>query len=92
MTDIERVESITDPAERAVEIGKRLAEIPAYQERLRVMRQAAVLELRDAGHSLADIGVKLNLHRNRVGQILQGRAGGGKGSHAKAADMERLDG
>ncbi len=82
MTGIDLIEKIADPAERAKEIGRRLTAIPAHQERLREMRRAAVLELRGRNLSYAEIGRRLNLHRNRVQQIAEGRAGGGKGKTA----------
>lgn len=86
MADIDRIEEITDPAEQAREIGRRLAEIPKYQERLRIMRQAAVLKLRGAGMSYGQIGKEIGLHRNRVQQIAEGRTAGGQGgATAKAA-------
>lgn len=79
MADIESIERIADPAERAREVGRRLGEIPTYQARLREIRQAAVVEMKTQGMSLADIGRELGLHRNRIQQIFEGRAGGGKG-------------
>lgn len=79
MSDIEQVERITDPAERAREVGRRLGLIPRHQERLRKLRQAAVLELRAQRLSYAQIGEMLGLHRNRVQQIAEGRSAGGQG-------------
>jgi hypothetical protein len=38
------------------------------------MRQAAVLEMKAAGMSYAEIGRLLDLHRNRIQQIAEGRA------------------
>lgn len=82
MSNLDQIEAITDPAERAREIGRRLGEIPKFQERLRAMRQAAVLELRAKGMSYAQIGAILGgLHRNRVQQIAEGRPGGGQGGN-----------
>jgi CRP-like cAMP-binding protein len=79
LADIDRLEEIADPAERALEIGRRLTAIPAYQERLRALRQAAVLEMRAKGMTFADIGKVVGLHRNRVQQIAEGRSAGGQG-------------
>lgn len=79
LADIDDIEQIPDPAERARQAGQRLAEVPAWQERLRKIRQAAVLEMRQQQLSYADIGKELGLHRNRIQQIAEGRAGGGKG-------------
>ena len=80
MADIDDIERITDPAERARQAGVRLAAVPAWQERLRKIRQAAVLEMRQQNLSYGDIGKELGLHRNRIQQILEGRPGGGKGA------------
>jgi flagellar biosynthesis/type III secretory pathway chaperone len=79
LANIDQIEKITDPAERAREVGRRLAEIPKYQERLRKLRQAAVLELRAQHLSYGQIGELLSLHRNRVQQIAEGRSAGGQG-------------
>lgn len=85
MADIDLIEQIADPAERAIEIGRRLTAIPEHQERLARMRQAAVLELRAQRLSFAEIGRILDLHRNRVQQIAEGRAGGGQGGQKTTA-------
>lgn len=85
MADIDTIEQIGDPAEQAREIGRRLAEIPKYQERLRIMRQAAVLKMRGKGMSYGQIGKEIGLHRNRVQQIAEGRTAGGQGGATKAA-------
>lgn len=82
MADIDQVERIVDPAERAREVGRRLGEIPKWQERLKAIRQAAVLELRAQRYSYAAIGEMLGLHRNRVQQIAEGRSAGGQGGKA----------
>lgn len=79
MADIDEVEKIADPAERAREVGRRMAEVPIWHARLKVIRQAAVAEMRERGMSLAEIGREIGLHRNRVQQILEGRSAGGQG-------------
>ena len=84
MADIDDIERITDPAERARRAGQRLGEIPAWQARLRKIRQEAVVEMKAGDMSYADIGRELGLHRNRIQQILEGRSGGGKGSRPEA--------
>lgn len=76
MADIDQVEQISDPVERAREVGRRMAEIPIAHARLARIRQAAVLELRARGMSYADIARELQLHRNRVQKIAEGRSGG----------------
>jgi hypothetical protein len=90
LADIDQIEQIGDPAEQAREIGRRLAEIPKYQERLRIMRQAAVLKMRGAGMSYGLIGKEIGLHRNRVQQIAEGRTAGGQGGHKAAATEAAL--
>jgi hypothetical protein len=80
LADIDDIERITDPGERARQAGERLAAVPAWQERLRKIRQAAVLEMRAQRMSYQDIGNVLGLHRNRIQQIAEGRPGGGKGA------------
>lgn len=80
MFDLDAVERIADPKERALEIGRRLGMLPEFQERMRRMRQVAVLEMRAAGMSFGAIAKDLGLHRNRVQQIAEGRPGGGKGA------------
>jgi transcriptional regulator len=86
LANLDLIEQISDPVERAREVGKRLAEIPKYQELLRKLRQAAVLELRAVGLSYAEIGRRIDLHRNRVQQIAEGRSGGGRGGQKPDAD------
>lgn len=71
------IADIKDPVDRA----KRAA---AFMEamrtkampRARQIRQEAVKELRAQGRSLAEVGSLLNLNRNRVQQISEGRTGG----------------
>lgn len=87
MDGIEEIEKIEDPAEQAREIGRRLGEIPKYQERLRIMRQKAVLKMKASGLSYAQIGQELGgLHRNRIQQIAEGRTAGGQGGGKAKAD------
>jgi DNA-directed RNA polymerase sigma subunit (sigma70/sigma32) len=88
LADIDQIAEIADPAERAREIGRRLAAIPDYQERLRKMRQAAVLEMRAEHMSFGQIGKEIGLHRNRVQQIAEGRTAGGQGGAAAKATSE----
>lgn len=68
-----RIEAISDPVERAMEIAKILNEMPNLSHELKAMRQAAILELRAAGWSYGRIGEALGIHRNRVQQIAEGR-------------------
>jgi DNA-directed RNA polymerase sigma subunit (sigma70/sigma32) len=77
MDGIEEVEQIADPAERAREVGRRMAEIPDWHTRMAKIRRAAVVEMKDdQGLTFAEIGRELELHRNRVQQIYEGRSGG----------------
>jgi hypothetical protein len=68
LADIDDIERIPDPAERARQAGQRLGEIPLWQARLRKIRQEAVVEMKSRDMSYADIG-----------RELEGRPGGGKG-------------
>jgi hypothetical protein len=52
------------------------------------MRQDTVLRMRAQGMSYAQIGREIGLHRNRVQQIAEGRAGGGPGRPGTAAGPE----
>ncbi|WP_162450982.1 helix-turn-helix domain-containing protein [Phytoactinopolyspora mesophila] len=70
-----RINAISDPVQRAVEIGKLLNDLPHVAADLRELRQAAVLELREAGWSYGRIAAALGLHRNRVQHIAEGRTG-----------------
>ncbi len=83
MADIENIDNITDPAERAREVGRRLNAIPAWNALLREKRQAAIQEMRGKGMSWADIGREIGMHRNRVQQIGEGRTGGNQGAKAE---------
>lgn len=78
MADIEQIEEITDPLERALEIGRRLNQIPEFQAKLSDMRRAAVLEMKAQGMSYKEIGEALGMHRNRAQQIAEGRTAGGR--------------
>lgn len=86
MTDVDQVEKIADPAERAREVGRRMGLITQWHTRLKEIRQNAVAEMRDSGMSLAEIGRDLGLHRNRVQQILEGRSNGGQGGKRVESD------
>jgi DNA-directed RNA polymerase specialized sigma24 family protein len=81
MADLDDVEKIADPVERAREVGRRMAAIPELHARLKGIRRQAVVEMKARGMSFADIGRELGLHRNRVQQIFEGRSAGGQGAH-----------
>jgi hypothetical protein len=77
MAGIDEVAAIADPVERALELGRRLEQVPVVHAHLKQLRQAAVKELKEGqGMTYAEIGRALNLHRNRVQQIYEGRSGG----------------
>lgn len=94
LDDIDSINLIEDDAEQAREIGRRLGEIPKYQETLRQMRQAVVLRMKRTGMSYAQIGAAIDLHRNRVQQIADGSTSGGKRGTGDlpAAVEERVEG
>jgi hypothetical protein len=84
MADIDEVEKIPDPAERAREVGRRMEAIPLVHARLAAIRRAAVVQMKDEqGMSYAAIGRALDLHRHRVQQIYEGRSAGGQGGSRK---------
>ncbi|WP_237532418.1 helix-turn-helix domain-containing protein [Streptomyces sp. SID8352] len=67
-----------DPATRAKQAAAILDRIPDLQKSLREIRRAAVLELRAAGASHADVAAALGVTRSRAQQIAEGQAGGTK--------------
>lgn len=77
MAGIDEVEQIADPAERAREVGRRMAEIPTWHARMKQIRRDAVVEMKDSrSMTFSEIARELGLHRNRVQQIYEGRSGG----------------
>lgn len=85
-TELARIKALADPAERAVEIGRLFKSLADTYGELRELRQTAVLELRASGWSYGKIGEALDLHRNRVQQIAEGRTGGIKGGSPEKKD------
>lgn len=85
LADIDNIDNIADPGERAREIGRRLNAIPAWNALLREKRQAVIQEMRASGMSWAEIGREIGMHRNRVQQIGEGRSGGKPASKADDA-------
>lgn len=73
LADIERIEAIADPGERAIEIGKVLNALPDIQAKLRVMRQQAVQQMHAGGLTYDDIGERLKVDRVRAWQIGKGK-------------------
>lgn len=73
LADIDRIEAIADPGERAIEIGKVLNALPETQGKLRTMRQAAVQQMRAAGLTYTEIGERLGVERARAWQIGEGK-------------------
>jgi hypothetical protein len=72
------ITGIGDPTDRARAAAALLAAVPRLQSGLREIRQAAVQELRAQGHSWAEVGEAIGVHRNRAQQIGEGRSGGKK--------------
>ncbi len=74
MADIDHILAITDPAERARQLGRVLKGMTEANAEVSAYRRAAVMELRDDGLSLAEIAAELGLHRGRVQNIVNGKA------------------
>lgn len=72
-TPLRALAEIPDPAERARQVKAALDEMPAIQAELRQLRQAAVLELRAAGLSHADVAKEIGVTRSRAQQIAEGK-------------------
>lgn len=64
---------IPDPTDRARALGDALHHLPEVQAQLRQARQDAVLEMRAAGMSHADVADKLGITRSRAQQIAEGK-------------------
>lgn len=64
---------IPDAEQRAQALGEALNRLPEVQAELRRGRQDAVLEMRAAGMSHADVAEKLGVTRSRAQQIAEGR-------------------
>lgn len=73
--DVEEIERIPDPVVRARMLGQRLADLAAWQIRLKTARRAAVHELREQGWSLARTGAALGVTAARVQQIARPEPG-----------------
>ena len=82
---IDEILTEASPLDRARAAGQALMDLGGWQVGMRQRRQSCVIEMRDRGLSLADIGRELGLHRNRVQQIAEGRSSGGQGGKADEA-------
>lgn len=71
--DLLAVTQIPDPAERALAIGVMLGQVSDLQHQLRQARQDAVLEMRAADMSHADVAAALGVTRSRAQQIALGQ-------------------
>ncbi|MEV2274022.1 hypothetical protein AB0I72_00420 [Nocardiopsis sp. NPDC049922] len=71
---INALTSINDPASRARAAGDMLNSIPALQRALREARQEAVLQMRAAGASHADVATELGITRSRAQGIAEGKS------------------
>ncbi|NEE01165.1 helix-turn-helix domain-containing protein [Phytoactinopolyspora halotolerans] len=74
MAEVDRIKSIADPVQRALEVARMEDELAEVHAELRSVRRAAVLELRQAGWSHRQIGEALGIHPNRAQQIAEGRS------------------
>lgn len=76
---MEALERITDPVERARELGQVLKGLPSQNKKLKEARQAAVKELlaRD-GATLRSVAVELGINFSTVQDIAKGYSGSGK--------------
>lgn len=72
---VDSLEELDDPAERARRAGKLLAEWPAQGSRLREIRQAAVVAMREQKVSYRQIAKTLGISLARVQQIEAGERG-----------------
>jgi hypothetical protein len=79
VTEIERIRTIADPAERAAALSAMLLhDLPTLTTEASTLRQAALQEMKDAGMSLAEIAAKITdsgtpMDRSRVWQILKAK-------------------
>jgi len=72
---VDSLEGLEDPAERARRAGKLLAEWPVQGSRLREIRQAAVVAMREQKVSYREIAKALGISLARVQQIEAGERG-----------------
>lgn len=72
-TPLAALADVADPAERARQVKAALDQMPAIQAELRQIRQAAVLELRAAGLSHAQVAEEIGVTRSRAQQIAEGK-------------------
>ncbi|WP_236241140.1 helix-turn-helix transcriptional regulator [Streptomyces sp. CC228A] len=72
---VDALERMTDPVERAKRAGALLAEWPVQGSRLREIRQAAVVALREQNVSYRQIAKTLGISLARVQQIEAGERG-----------------
>jgi hypothetical protein len=75
-TRLTAAEQLTDPSERGRAYAALLAEVPALQVHLRTQRQAAFVEMHEAGMSWQDIADDQGVKRERAAQIARGVSGG----------------
>ena len=72
---VDSLESLEDPAERAMRAGQLLAAWPMQGSRLREIRQAAVVAMRADNVSYRNIAKRLGISLARVQQIEAGERG-----------------
>lgn len=66
-------EAETDPLTRAKLIGDILTEVGRIEAALKAVRQPAVAELREQGHTVRALAAELGLSPARVDQIAKGK-------------------
>jgi DNA-directed RNA polymerase specialized sigma24 family protein len=71
---IDQVRAIPDPVLRAKAARDTELALTRGRTELSKIRREAILELREKGWSYTEIGKSLDLHRNRVQQIAEGRS------------------
>jgi DNA-binding NarL/FixJ family response regulator len=75
---IESLGQISDPSERAKEIGAVLKNLPDRNKQLKELRQAAVLELlAREGATYRSVAAELNVHFTTVQAIVKGHSSSG---------------
>ncbi|MGK5729741.1 sigma-70 family RNA polymerase sigma factor [Streptomyces sp. URMC 124] len=65
-----------DATQRAKDVSTALQAIPELQKWLRAIRHEAVREMREGGHSHAQVATELGISRARAQQIAEGRTTG----------------
>lgn len=78
MSSLREALAITDPGDRARALTGVVRTLPQMASEVRAARQAAVLELREAGWSHAQVAELLGVTRGTAQAIAEGRSRGGR--------------